>query len=203
MSARGRLSESLHEDRMLVERAQRGEPGALSQLVRKHQDRAYGYAFRLTRDSEEAADIVAEAFVRVNNAMKNFKGNSAFSTWIYRIITNCYLDHRKKERTRQALSLDAPVGPDDDSPREIEDVSMMPDKDVESHERQALIERALRRLPDFQRAMIVMYHMEELSYEEIAASLDLPLGTVKSRLNRARLSLRELLAKHEELFRVG
>ncbi|RYG29207.1 sigma-70 family RNA polymerase sigma factor, partial [bacterium] len=141
---------------------------------------------------------------RVHNAVRNFKGNSAFTTWLYRIITNCYLDHRKKERTRQALSLDAPTpGSEDEGTREIEDDTYMPDKDVESMQRGVLIDKALRRLPDFQRAMIVMYHMEELSYEEIAESLDLPLGTVKSRLNRARISLRELLAKHEELFRVG
>lgn len=198
------MSESLQEDRLLIERARKGDATALHRLIRKHQDRAYGYAFRLTRSSEEAGDIVAEAFVRVHNAVRNFKGNSAFTTWLYRIITNCYLDHRKKERTRQALSLDNPVqGNDEETTREIEDTSLMPDKDVESIQRGVLIEKALRRLPDFQRAMIVMYHMEELSYEEIAESLDLPLGTVKSRLNRARLSLRELLAKHEELFRVG
>lgn len=198
------MSESLQEDRLLIERARKGDAAALHRLVRKHQERAYGYAFRLTRNSEEAGDIVAEAFVRVNNAVRNFKGNSAFTTWLYRIITNCYLDHRKKERTRQALSLDNPVaGSEEEGPREIEDSTYMPDKDVESQQRGVLVDRALRRLPDFQRAMIVMYHMEELSYEEIAESLDLPLGTVKSRLNRARLSLRELLSKHEELFRVG
>lgn len=198
------MSESLQEDRLLIERARKGDAGALHRLVRKHQERAYGYAFRLTRNPEEAGDIVAESFVRVNNAVRNFKGNSAFTTWLYRIITNCYLDHRKKERTRQALSLDSPVaGAEDEGTREIEDTTYMPDKDVESQQRGLLVDKALRRLPDFQRAMIVMYHMEELSYEEIAESLDLPLGTVKSRLNRARLSLRELLAKHEELFRVG
>ncbi|RYG69430.1 sigma-70 family RNA polymerase sigma factor, partial [bacterium] len=100
---RGELSESLQEDRLLIERARKGDASALHRLVRKHQDRAYGYAFRLTRNPEEAGDIVAEAFVRVHNAVRNFKGNSAFTTWLYRIITNCYLDHRKKERTRQAL----------------------------------------------------------------------------------------------------
>ncbi|RYG68189.1 sigma-70 family RNA polymerase sigma factor [bacterium] len=194
----------MQEDRLLVERARKGDAAALHRLIRKHQERAYGYAFRLTRNPEEAGDIVAEAFVRVHNAVRNFKGNSAFTTWLYRIITNCYLDHRKKERTRQALSLDAPVpGNEDEGTREIEDDTYMPDRDVESLQRGVLVDKALRRLPDFQRAMIVMYHMEELSYEEIAESLDLPLGTVKSRLNRARISLRELLAKHEDLFRVG
>lgn len=202
------MSDTLHEDRMLIERAQKGDANAVASLVRKHQERAYQYAYRLTRNSDEAADIVAESFVRVNNAVRNFKGNSAFTTWLYRIVTNCYLDHRKKERTRQALSLDSPPstglgGDENDGPREIEDATFMPDKNIESRARAVLIERALTKLPDFQRAMIVMYHMEERSYEEIAASLDLPLGTVKSRLNRARLSLRELLAGHEELFRVS
>lgn len=196
------MSESLQEDRLLVERAQKGDRASLHELVRKHEERAYQYAFRLTRNPEEAGDVVADAFVRVSNAIRNFKGNSAFTTWLYRIITNCYLDHRKRERNRQTLSLDsAPGSEEGEGPRDVEDPDAKPDQEVESIQRRAVIGQALLKLPEFQRAMIVMYHMEELSYEEIAESLELPLGTVKSRLNRARVSLRELLAEHAELFR--
>ncbi|MER3496905.1 MAG: RNA polymerase subunit sigma-24, partial [Armatimonadota bacterium] len=198
---------TLLEDRVLVERAQGGDRNALHALIRKHQERAYQYAFRLTRNPEESADVVADSFVRVANAIRNFKGNSAFTTWLYRIITNCYLDQRKRERNRQTLSLDTPsggggLGEESESSREIVDERMNTGRDVESLQRQAIIGRALLQLPEFQRAMIVMYHLEERSYEEIALALDLPLGTVKSRLNRARLSLRELLADHGELFQV-
>lgn len=195
------MSDNFQADAMLIERVQRGDRGSLNELVLKYQDRAYQYAFRLTRNPEEAADTVADAFVRVNNAIKNFKGQSSFSTWLYRIITNCYLDRKKKEKNRSTVSLDAPIHQgEEEVSRDIEDPGRTPDEDVIRMEREAVLQRALAKLPEFQKAMIVMYHAEQLSYEEIAEALDLPLGTVKSRLNRARLSLRELLEKDAELF---
>jgi RNA polymerase sigma-70 factor, ECF subfamily len=197
------LSEYFQPDNILIEKAQRGDRNALNELIRKYQERAYQYAFRLTRNPEEAADVVSDAFVRVNNAVKNFKGNSAFSTWLYRIVTNCYLDQRKKDKSKQTVSLDATLQYEEDEiSREIEDPGKTPDELVERNYREALLQKALNRLPEFQKAMIVMFHAEQLSYEEIAESLDLPLGTVKSRLNRARISLREILEQDEELFKV-
>jgi RNA polymerase sigma-70 factor (ECF subfamily) len=197
------LSEYFQADNILIEKAQRGDRGALNELIRKHQDRAYQYAFRLTRNPDIAADVVADAFVRINNALKNFKGNAAFTTWLYRIITNCYLDQRKREKGKGNLSLDSGFQQDDeDITREIEDPGRTPDELVERNQREALLHKALAQLPEFQKSMIVMYHAEQLSYEEIAESLDLPIGTVKSRLNRARISLREILAQDEELFKV-
>ncbi len=197
------MSEYFQADNILIEKAQRGDRGALNELIRKHQDRAYQYAFRLTRNPDVAADVVADAFVRINNALKNFKGNAAFTTWLYRIITNCYLDQRKREKGKGNLSLDSGFQQDDeDVTREIEDPGRTPDELVERNQREALLHKALAQLPEFQKSMIVMYHAEQLSYEEIAESLDLPIGTVKSRLNRARISLREILAQDEELFKV-
>lgn len=197
------MSEFFQADNILIEKAQRGDRGALNELIRKHQDRAYQYAFRLTRNPDVAADVVADAFVRINNALKNFKGNAAFTTWLYRIITNCYLDQRKREKGKGNLSLDSGFQQDDeDVTREIEDPGRTPDELVERNQREALLHKALAELPEFQKSMIVMYHAEQLSYEEIAEALDLPIGTVKSRLNRARISLREILAQDEELFKV-
>ncbi|OWU64480.1 MAG: RNA polymerase subunit sigma-24 [Armatimonadetes bacterium Cent15-Ar3] len=188
---------------MLIEKAQRGDRGALNELIRKHQERAYQYAFRLTRNPDVAADVVADGFVRINNALKNFKGNAAFTTWLYRIITNCYLDQRKREKGKSNVSLDSSYQQDDeDVTREIEDTGRTPDELVERNQREELLHKALALLPEFQKSMIVMYHAEQLSYEEIAEALDLPIGTVKSRLNRARISLREILAQDEELFKV-
>lgn len=197
------MSEYFQPDNILIEKAQNGDRSALNELIRKHQERAYQYAYRLTRNSEVASDVVADAFVRINNALKNFKGNSAFTTWMYRIITNCYLDQRKREKGKGNVSLDSGFQVDDeDVTRDVEDPGRTPDELVERNQREALLHRALAKLPDHQRSMIVMYHAEQLAYEEIAEALDLPIGTVKSRLNRARLSLRELLAQDEELFKV-
>jgi len=188
---------------MLINRSQSGDRSAFNQLIRKHEARAYQYAFRLTRNPEEAADVVAEAFVRVYNALHNFKGQSAFTTWLYRILTNCFLDIRKKERSRPATSLEAALQtPDGELERQIEDPNRTPHEEAERNERERNVEAAVALLPEYQKAMIVMYHAEMMSYEEIASALDLPIGTVKSRLNRARLSLRELLLKDEELFKI-
>lgn len=190
-----------HDDNMLVERAQKGDRDALDALVRKYEKRAYQYAFRLTSNGEEASDIVAEAFVRVYGALQNFKGNSAFTTWLYRILTNCFLDLRKKEKSRSATSLEAVLQTDEgDLERQFESPDPTPDDLAEKQQREEVFELAVASLPEYQRVMVTLYHAEMLSYEEIAATLDLPIGTVKSRLNRARLSLREMLVKDEELF---
>jgi len=189
------------DDHMLIARAQRGDRSAFNALIRKHEVRAYQYAFRLTRNPEEAADVVSDAFVRIFNALHNFKGQSAFTTWMYRILTNCYLDVKKKEKNRTTTSLESVLQTaDGEVERQIEDPSASPYQDTEKNERERSVEEAVSLLPEYQRAMIVMYHAESMTYEEIAAALDLPVGTVKSRLNRARISLRELLMKNEELF---
>ncbi len=195
------MSDSTHEDRMLIDRAQQGDRSSLNALVRKYEGKAYQFAFRLTRNPEEASDIVAEAFVRVYNALPNFKGQSAFTTWLYRILTNCFLDAKKKEKNKTTTSFEAVVQTaEGEVERQFEDPGETPHEEAERDEREERMKAAIQQLPEYQRAMIVMYHVESLSYEEIAAALDLPIGTVKSRLNRARLSLRELLVKDEELF---
>ena len=95
------------DDLVLIERAQKADRDALDHLIRKYEKRAYQYAYRLTSNAEEASDVVGDAFVRIHSAMKNFKGNSAFTTWMYRILTNCFLDLRKRERSRPTQSLEA------------------------------------------------------------------------------------------------
>ena len=192
------------DDTLLIERFQRGDRAAMDALIAKHQARAYQYAFRLTKDVEEASDVVAEAFVRVYRAIGNFKGESQFTTWLYRILTNCYLDMRKKQSNRRTTSIhEAQHMGDGDVQLQIEDTGPSPHELAESTERWDLISKAVQQLPEYQKAMILMYHTEHLSYEEIAEALDLPIGTVKSRLNRARLSMRDLLATESELFAVA
>ncbi len=191
------------DDDVLIRRAQQGDRSAFNDLISKHERRAYQYAFRLTSNQDDASDIVADAFVRVFNALPNFKGNSAFTTWLFRILTNCYLDQRKRERNKQHVSLEGTLQTDSgEVERQIEDTGDGPEEKLERSEREVAVQTAIGQLPEYQRAMLVMYHVENLSYEEMAETLDLPLGTVKSRLNRARLSLRELLVQDEELFRV-
>ncbi len=198
------MSFSAVDDAVLIRQSQAGDRSAFDALVRKYEARAYQYAYRLTHDQEIAGDIVADAFIRVYSALANFRGQSAFGTWLYRILTNCYLDFRKKEKNHQHLSLDASVASDGgDVERQIEDHRPGPDDEAEKSEREAIVQHALTQMPEYQQAMLVMYHVESLSYEEISAALDLPIGTVKSRLNRARVALRDHLTKDSELFQMG
>ena len=164
----------------------------------------HGVVMKYLRDEQEAADVTQEALLRAFAHRDSFRGDSRFTTWLYRILTNCFLDLRKKERSRPTVSLEAVLTtPDGDLERQVEDPGRTPEDESERNERERAMERAVAALPEYQRAMIVMYHAEMLSYEEIAEALDLPIGTVKSRLNRARLSLREMLVTQEELFTLG
>jgi RNA polymerase sigma-70 factor (ECF subfamily) len=198
------MTERYLDDALLIARAREGDRSAFDALVQKHEVRAYQYAYRLTRHAEEAADLVSEGFLRVFNALPNFKGTSSFQTWLYRIMTNCFLDRKKRDKSKRNVSLEAVFQTAEGSElgRQIEDPSRGPQEETERNQREASFEAAVGKLADYQRAMIVMYHAEMMSYEEIAAALDMPVGTVKSRLNRARLTLREMLAKDEELFRI-
>lgn len=192
------------DDQVLIERAQKGDREALDQLIRKYEKRAYQFAYRLTSNQEEACDVVGDAFVRIYSAMRNFKGNSAFTTWMYRILTNCFLDLRKRERNRPTVSLESAMQTEEGLlERQFESDEPAADLIAERNLRETTIEHAVTLLPEYQRAMVTLYHAENLSYEEIAEALDLPIGTVKSRLNRARLSLREHLVRDEELFNMG
>ncbi|MBS1713947.1 MAG: sigma-70 family RNA polymerase sigma factor [Armatimonadetes bacterium] len=193
-----------YDDALLIRQCQSGDRSAFDALVRQYETKAYQYAFRLTRDPDEAADVVAEAFVRVFNSIGKFRSQSAFGTWLYRILTNCYLDHRKRDKSRFNTSLESSMQLESgEVERQIQDDAAGPDEEAEKTAREAAVQGALGKMPEYQKAMLVMYHVENLSYEDIAEALDLPIGTVKSRLNRARIALRDHLAKDVELFNVG
>jgi len=185
-------------DLALIERAQQGDRHAVDQLVTKYQTRAYQYAYRLTGNQDDASDLVAEAFVRVYTALPKFRRDSRFTTWLFRIVTNCFLDQKKKERRRPTAQLED-TWVDPDAVTTIADRES-PVESSERLERDEVMQQAIEQLPENQRAMIAMFHLENLSYEDIAATLDMPIGTVKSRLNRARLALREILDPYAELF---
>jgi len=170
-------------------------------LVQRHQARAYQYAFRLTRDRDIAADVVADAFVRVYRAAHTFKGQSAFTTWLYRILTNCFLDMRKKASSRPTISFEATLQTEEGSlEMQFEDLSPSPYEEAERGEKNRSVHTAVDTLPEYQKAILLLYHVEMLSYEEIADVLELPIGTVKSRLNRARVGLGQALNPERSLF---
>ena len=190
-----------NDERLLIERCKQNDRAAFDELVRKYEKRVYNLAYRLSNHYDEANDISIDAFIRVFQAIKMFRGDANFSTWLFRIVTNVYLDRRKRTRNKQHLSLEEYIELEENSvARQIEDPSPTPAHAVEQNERTSLLQGAIVTLPHDQRAMILLYHTEGLSYEEIASVLELPIGTVKSRLNRARLKLREKLEPIRELF---
>jgi len=186
---------------ILIERCKQGDRAAFDVLVRTYEKRVYNLAYRLSASYDEANDISVDAFLRVFQAIRLFRGDAHFSTWLFRIVTNVYLDRRKRTRNKQHLSLEEYIDLEENSvSRQIEDPAATPDTMAENQERTEILQSAINGLPDYQRAMVVLYHTEGLSYEEIAAVFSLPIGTVKSRLNRARLMLRTKLEPVKELF---
>ena len=137
--------------------------------------------------------------MRVYQSIRMFRGDANFSTWLFRIVTNVYFDRRKRARNRTHLSLEEYIELEENSvARQVEDPSPTPEMQLQAKEQTEVLQSAINSLPDYQRAMIVLYHKETLSYEEIAEVMGLPIGTVKSRLNRARLVLREKLGGSRE-----
>jgi RNA polymerase sigma-70 factor (ECF subfamily) len=191
---------SSRDDAALIRRCQRGDVEAMNELIQAYQKHVFNLAFRLSGNYDDAQDIAQEAFIRVFNSINSFRGEANFSTWIYRIVTNVFLDERKKQRVRDHGSLDEYLELEDSSvARQIEDPSPGPEASVEQRERNEVVGQAVLALPENQRVMIALYHFQGRSYEEIADVMQLPIGTVKSRLNRARLALKEKLGAAREL----
>jgi RNA polymerase sigma-70 factor, ECF subfamily len=181
-------------DTILIERGQLGDTDAIDELLKKNHGKAFLYAMRMTRHVEDAADLVSEGFIRIHRAIGRFQADSSFSTWMYKIIRNCFLDSYKKKRVQVIASLDAAV--------ELEgnvvfaqpiDESESPFDASARSEYQYQVRAAVDRLPIHQRRLMLMYHADNLTYDEMAALLDMPAGTIKSRLHRARSNLRGII----------
>jgi len=186
---------------VLIERCKAGDTAAFDELVRRFEKRVFNYALRITGNYNDACDVAQEAFIRAFHSIQTFRGDAKFATWIYRIVTNVYLDERKRLKSHPTTSLDDTIELDENSvTRQIEDTAPTPDEIVETKERMRVLQRAINSLPDYQRVIITLYHVEHRSYEEIAQILHLPIGTVKSRLNRARLAIAQILDLEPELF---
>jgi RNA polymerase sigma-70 factor, ECF subfamily len=189
------------DERRLIERCKRGEREAFNELIQRYEKQVYNLAYRLTGNYDDAQDVASEVFVRILNSIQKFRGDSAFSTWLYRVVTNVYLDEKKRRSSHRHDSLEEYLEVEDGSvKRQIEDLTPGPHDIAEREERAVAIQAAINSLPEFQRVMIALYHIQEVPYEEIAEILNMPLGTVKSRLNRARRALRDKLLAQRELF---
>lgn len=185
----------------IIERCKQGDISAFDELIRRYEKQIYNFAFRLCGNYDDANDVISEAFIKVFNAIQSFRGDANFSTWLFRIVTNVYLDERKRSKGHLNIPLDEYIELEESTvTRQIEDPSPGPIEQLEAKERSDILQEAINSLPDYQRVMVVLFHTQGKSYEEIAEIIGLPIGTVKSRLNRARLALKDKLQAVRELF---
>ena len=187
-------------DQELVEKARQGDMDAFEQLVLDNQNKVYALALRMVNDREEAADLAQEAFVKAWQGMKSFQGESSFATWIYRLTANLCIDWLRRQKRREGV--EPAVSLDDESSgwAEPADRDSDPQLVLEKSERGRALARGLDRLPEWQRQALVLRELSGLSYQEIGQALDIDLGTVKSRIARARLSLRKILMEDGNFF---
>lgn len=189
------------EDKSIIDRCKKGDLEAFDALVKRYEKQVYNFAYRMTGNYDDANDVASDAFIKVFQGIKTFRGDANFSTWLFRIVTNVFLDKRKRLRPQGNVPLDEYIQLEENSvARQIEDPSPAPENIIEENERHEYLQQAIYELPDYQRLMVLLFHNQGQSYEEIADILELPIGTVKSRLNRARIALREKLKQNMELF---
>ncbi len=183
------------EDRALVEQARTGDKNAFRLLVQKHQRRAFAVALSLVRDENDAREIVQEAFIRVYRNLERFEGSSSFFTWLYRIVTNLAIDHKRKPSRRDHDSLEAGAADDEAPIQLVAPLAMDPGELVQRRQIGESIQRALDALPAYHRAVILMREVEGLSYQEMAEAMSVSKGTIMSRLFHARQKLQLALAE--------
>ena len=179
-------------EQTLIQRAQKGDHEAFAALVDEHQRYVYNLALRVVKDENEALDLTQETFVRAWTALPNFKGQSQLRTWLYRIITNlCY---NRLPNLRRSLN---DLG--DDVMEDIPESNLnTPAQEFESNETRRHLHQAIDDLDANYKLLITLRYQDELSYDEIASTLNLPLGTVKTGIFRAKAQLRNALAHLED-----
>ncbi|MBQ7650094.1 MAG: sigma-70 family RNA polymerase sigma factor [Victivallales bacterium] len=182
------------DDRRLVERFKAGDEEAFDALVDRHSARAYQIAYGVLGNREDAEEVAQDAFIRMHRALPAFRGESEFTTWMYRIVTNLARNKYRWNKARKTAlhdSIDAPVEAGDGDARAIElpDTGNTPEEEAVYAELDQALQSELGKLPEAQRQVLVMRNVQDMSYEDIAAALKCKIGTVKSRLARAREEL--------------
>lgn len=183
------------EERHLIARAQRGDREAFGQLVEAHKERAFAGALSLTQNYDDARDLSQDAFVRAFRAIARFQLGRPFYPWYYRILRNLCLSHLERHGPARKVSLDQLI---EDDHVQFEAPNQDPREAIQKRQMATHLREAIARLkPEFSE-IIAMKHFEEMTYEEIAQALRIPIGTVMSRLFHARKALADLMRKHHE-----
>jgi RNA polymerase sigma-70 factor (ECF subfamily) len=193
---------SQQSDRDLVLACQRREPQAFEELVKRHQKTVFALLYQLAPDWQDTSDLAQEVFIRVWRSINNLRNPASFRSWLTQIVTNLFYDElRKRPRRLPTVSMDVALGSDESeegATRDIPDESDLPHDKLQNKELSEVIREAMLKLPEQFRTAIVLREVEGLSYEEIADITQTEMGTVKSRIARARLKLQEMLKPYLE-----
>ena len=194
MEERPEASKNTQEDRELVAAAKLGENKAFEALLKKYRKSVYYMLLKMIKNPDDAEDLTQEAFAKAFNSIEKFDATYAFSTWLFRIATNNCIDFIRKKRV-QTVSIDQPMEGDDGSNIrfDVRDDDLDPNQSMLKQQRKRFLNMAIDRLPEKYRKLVELRYFKELSYEEVAQELQIPLGTVKAQLFRARELLNQEL----------
>ena len=182
------------QEQMWIDNARQGDQAAFEQLVRLYEKRVFALTLRMCRNPEDAAEAAQEAFLSAWQGLAFFRGESSFATWLYRLASNACVDLLRREGRHQAAA--GPSLNDEELNLDVPDRAPGPQEALERRELKEQIEAGLQALSPDHRQVLVLRELHQLSYDEIAETLDLDLGTVKSRINRGRKQLRNFLLQN-------
>ena len=184
----------------LIARAKAGDQEAFGQLVLAHQNKVYSLCVHMTGDRDQGEDLAQEAFLKAWRSLASFREDSSFATWMHRLTTNLCLDYLRKQARQKEISTAVSLDDEESGWSEPADPDSDPHEQLERSERGKALARALKELPEHHRRLIVMRELSGMRYQEIADALDADLGTVKSRLARAREQLKKILLRDGNFF---
>jgi RNA polymerase sigma-70 factor (ECF subfamily) len=176
-----------------IQQVLKGDKNAFGDIIELYKDKVFQICYRMLGNRHEAEDVAQEAFIRAYVNIHRYNMEYKFSTWLYRIATNLCIDRIRKRKPDYYLDAEVPGTDGLNMYSQIPSEGKLPEEDVESMELQAMIQREISKLPEKYRAVIVLKYIEELSLNEISEILELPLGTVKTRIHRGREALRKQL----------
>lgn len=184
---------TLVDEKKLIKQSISGDVESFEQLIRQYQRMAYNVAYRMMGNEEDAKDMTQEALVKVFKKLKSFRMDASFSTWLYRIVMNTCKDEMRKKKM-STISIDQSIETEDSQVYfELEEKGLGPEEKLLQKETQNLVHSALQEIPEDNRMVLILRDIKNLTYDEISEVLDIPKGTVKSRINRGRLALRDVL----------
>lgn len=183
-------------EKIFLKKSQEGDIASFEQLIARHQQKVYNIAYRMMGNEEDAKDAAQEALIKIYKSVSKFRGDSGFSTWVYRIAINACKDELRKKK-HNIISLDKEIETEEGSIKnELADQGLKPDELVEQAELNETIQEAINQLPEQNRIAIILRDIQGFSYEDISSTLECPVGTVKSRINRGRKLLKDCLKQN-------